>query len=95
MVGLDIDQHKLNVDEIDFKGDATDKGESTEQPRRGMAEDLAHQEHCADGQRDVDHPLGCRRKGSMAMTFHIDAIPEGEEENEAHPQPLPKGGESV
>lgn len=82
MIGFDIYEHELHMNEIKLEGDATDKGESTEQPRRGIAEDLAHQEHRADGQRDIDHPLGCRRKGSMAMTFHIDAIPEGEEEKE-------------
>ena len=81
MVGLDVFQHKLNVDEIDFQGDASHEGEATEYPFRGMVEKLAHQEHTANGQWDIDHAFGGWGKGSMAMAFHIDTVPEGEDEN--------------
>ena len=71
----------MDVDEIDFEGDAAHESEKANQPMGGMTEEPTHQEHAADSQGNVDHALGCRRKGSMAMTFHIDAIPEGKEEN--------------
>lgn len=80
MVGPDVDQHEMDVDEIDFEGDAAHEGEKANQPLGGMTEEPTHQEHAADSQGNVDHALGGRREGSMAMTFHIDAIPEGEEE---------------
>lgn len=84
VVGRDVFQHELCMDEIDFEGDAAHKGETTEYPLGGMTEEPTHQEHAADSQRDIDHALGGRREGSTPMTFHIDAIPEGKEEKEAH-----------
>ena len=100
MVGSDIDQHEMDVDEIDFEGDAAHKGETTEYPLGGMTEEPTHQEHAADSQRDIDHALSGWREGSTPMTFHIDAIPEGKEEKDAHQtssrrnphQTSPRGG---
>ena len=91
VVGRDVFQHELCVDEIDFERDAAHKGETTEYPLGGMTEEPTHQEHAADSQRDIDHALGGWREGSTPMTFHIDAIPEGKEENDPH-QTSPRGG---
>lgn len=82
VVGRDVFQHKLCVDEIDFEGDTAHKGETTEYPLGGMTEEPTHQEHTADSQRYIDHALSGWREGSTPMTFHIDAIPEGKEEKE-------------
>ena len=91
VVGSDVDQHEMDVDEIDFEGDAAHESEKANQPMGGMTEEPTHQEHAADSQGNVDHALGGWREGSTPMTFHIDAIPEGKEENNPH-QTSPRGG---
>ena len=91
MIELDVFQHKLNVDEIDLKGDASHKGKSTEYPRGGMVEELAHQKHPANGQWDIDHTFCSWWKSSVAMAFYVNTIPEGEDENNPH-QTSPRGG---
>lgn len=86
LIGLDIDHHEVQVQQISFQADRAEESPEGIEPFRHAPEYPVEHQYCGNGKGDIDHPLDVEWELPMGHLLQVKRGTEGHHEGkDQHP----------